>query len=67
MLARNIEEEAFLALLCCPLCAQRPALRYDRETETFSCEAKGHRFPRIDGFPALRPEDVILPSPQKEV
>ena len=67
MSVQDAEEAAFLALLRCPLCTARPTLRYDRESEAFSCPRGGHRFPRVDGFPALRPEDSLPPAPTKEV
>ena len=67
MSALDVEEAAFLALLRCPLCPKRPALRYDRETEMFSCAGGAHHFPRIDGFPALRPNDATSLAPAKEV
>jgi uncharacterized protein YbaR (Trm112 family) len=67
MSVQDAEEAAFLALLRCPLCAKRPALRYDRESEVFSCAEGLHRFPRVDGFPALRPDDVLPAEPPKEV
>ena len=62
MSAIDAEEGAFFSLLRCPLCTKRSALRYQQETQMFLCEKSGHRFPRIDGFPALRPGDNI---PQK--
>ena len=55
----DAEDKAFLALLRCPLCARRPPLRREPDTDTFLCESGLHRFPRIDGFPALRPGDAV--------
>jgi uncharacterized protein YbaR (Trm112 family) len=66
MSALDVDEAAFLALLRCPLCLKRPALRYDRETEMFSCAGGVHHFPRVEGFPALRPTDTTSLTPPKE-
>lgn len=47
--------EEFLALLCCPLCDERPPLRLAEDRERLVCDARGHAFPIVDGFPDLRP------------
>ncbi|HWA83242.1 MAG TPA: Trm112 family protein [Fimbriimonadaceae bacterium] len=45
----------FLAILACPICPDRPALR--EEGDTLVCVKAGHRFPVVDGIPHLMPED----------
>jgi uncharacterized protein YbaR (Trm112 family) len=52
----------FLAILACPICDDRPALRQDGEI--LVCTKSGHRFPVKDGIPHLMPEDEM--SQEKE-
>ena len=58
-------DPAFVALLCCPVCVERPSLRLvrenDRETE-LACDRCGRVYPITDGFPDLRPESGTLPE-----
>lgn len=50
-------EADFLAILACPICPDRPALR--QEGEVLICTKAGHRFPVVDGIPHLMPEDEM--------
>ena len=59
----------FLALLACPLCAERPPLRFDAAEQRFHCDRCGRVYPLTDGLPDLRPtEDEIAGTavPKKE-
>ncbi|MDX1934666.1 MAG: hypothetical protein SFU56_18880 [Capsulimonadales bacterium] len=61
---------AFLALLGCPLCADRSPLRLSEDDQYLVCEGQGHRFP-VDpefGFPDLRPpgEREVAPAAQEQ-
>ena len=47
----------FLAILACPICDDRPALR--EEDGILICTKAGHRFPIKDGIPHLLPEDEM--------
>lgn len=47
-------DESLLAILACPLCDDRPALRLDGEW--LICDQCRHRFPIRDGIPHLLPE-----------
>jgi uncharacterized protein YbaR (Trm112 family) len=53
-------DEAFLAILACPICGNRPALR--QEENILVCTAAGHRFPVKNGIPHLLPEDEVQNS-----
>ena len=57
-------DPAFAALLCCPVCDERPPLRLiredDRET-ALACDRCGRVYPITD-FPDLRPESGVLPG-----
>jgi uncharacterized protein YbaR (Trm112 family) len=56
-------DPAFLALLCCPLCDDRPFLRLGSDGKTLHCDKAGHTFPIVDGFPDLRPPgETIAPA-----
>lgn len=46
-----------LAILACPLCDDRPALRL--EGNQLVCDACHHAFPIVDQIPRLLPEDAI--------
>ena len=50
-------DERLLAILACPLCDDRPALRL--EGDYLICTVCGHGFPIIDDIPHLLPEDAI--------
>jgi uncharacterized protein YbaR (Trm112 family) len=57
---------AFIALLCCPLCPERPRLRLAEDRKHLLCAHGKHTFP-IDpefGFPDLRPpgEREVAPA-----
>ena len=59
----------FLALLACPLCADRPLLRFEAAEQMFHCDRCGHAYPLTDGLPDLRPteaEVVETAVPKKE-
>jgi uncharacterized protein YbaR (Trm112 family) len=59
-------DPAFLALLCCPLCDDRPFLRLGQDGKTLHCDKAGHTFPIVDGFPDLRPPgETIAPAAQE--
>ena len=47
----------FLAILACPICDERPALR--EEGDVLVCTKAGHRFPVKEGIPHLLPEDEL--------
>ena len=53
-----------LALLCCPVCPDRPTLRLTDNHLT--CDHCGRVFPIYDGLPDLRPESGVLPPDQRE-
>ena len=61
----------FLALLACPLCADRPPLRFDTAEQVFHCDRCGHVYPLTDGLPDLRPTESEIAgagtaAPKKE-
>jgi uncharacterized protein YbaR (Trm112 family) len=59
----------FLALLACPLCEERPPLRFVEAERLFYCDQCGHTYPLTDGLPDLRPteaEIVRTNVPKKE-
>lgn len=53
----NLLDPEFVAILACPVCEDRPALR--QEGEELVCTRAGHRFPVKEGIPHLMPEDEI--------
>jgi uncharacterized protein YbaR (Trm112 family) len=55
----------FLAILACPVCDDRPALR--QEDDVLVCVKAGHRFPIKNGIPHLMPEDELTSQPNQEV
>lgn len=55
-------DPAFLALLCCPNCPERPRLALTPDGTGLVCPRDPrHLYPIIDGLPDLRPE-AIHPS-----
>jgi uncharacterized protein YbaR (Trm112 family) len=50
-------DPAFLALLCCPVCEERPPLRLAEDEKWLLCDRCGTAYPIIEeyGFPDLRP------------
>jgi uncharacterized protein YbaR (Trm112 family) len=59
----------FLALLACPLCAERPPLRFEAAEQKFYCDRCGHVYPLTDGLPDLRPTEAEIAGiavPEKE-
>lgn len=59
----------FLALLACPLCAERPPLRFEAAEQVFHCVRCGHVYPLTDGLPDLRPTEAEIAGtalPKKE-
>jgi uncharacterized protein YbaR (Trm112 family) len=58
-------DAAFLAILACPVCDDRPPLR--QEDDTLVCTKAGHRFPVKNGIPHLLPEDEMSQNPGEEV
>jgi uncharacterized protein YbaR (Trm112 family) len=60
-------DPAFLALLCCPDCDERPPLRLVAEGEAaLVCDRCGRVYPFTEGYPDLRPKDgmsdVLAPA-----
>ena len=51
-------DPAFAALLCCPVCPERPPLR--QTGATLVCGACGRVYPIDDGLPDLRPESGVV-------
>ncbi len=58
-------DKDLLAILACPVCDERPALR--EEGDYLVCTTGGHGFPVVEGIPHLLPEDVIVPEKLKEL
>ncbi|MBC8103477.1 MAG: hypothetical protein H7Z41_12940 [Cytophagales bacterium] len=56
----------FLALLACPLCADRPPLRLADDRRSFSCDRCGRVYPITDGFPDLRPTEAEIAPAARE-
>ena len=59
-------DPAFLALLCCPVCAERPPLRFVPQKAgegTLHCDKCGRVYPILEGLPDLRPQDGISDAP----
>jgi len=58
-------DPAFLALLCCPVCAERPPLRLAEDNTRLLCDRCGTAYPIVAeyGFPDLRPPAADLSSP----
>ncbi|MEI6432439.1 MAG: Trm112 family protein [bacterium] len=60
-------DPAFLRLLCCPLCEDRPPLEWERARNILRCSHRGHEFPFGGGenadysFPDLRPSEEATP------
>lgn len=50
-------DPAFVALLCCPNCPERPRLTLDETTNTLACPCCERRYPIIEGLPDLRADD----------
>jgi uncharacterized protein YbaR (Trm112 family) len=50
-------DPAFLSLLCCPVCEDRPPLRLAEDQKRLLCDRCGTAYPIIEeyGFPDLRP------------
>jgi uncharacterized protein YbaR (Trm112 family) len=55
----------FLALLCCPLCPERPRLALSEPDQTLVCsKISGHLFTISEsGLPDLRPVEMHAPAP----
>ena len=67
--ASALFDPEFLALLACPLCAERPPLRFDAASQVFHCDRCGHLYPLTDGLPDLRPTEAEIAgatAPKKE-
>lgn len=56
--------ERLVALLACPVCSTRPAVRQDGDF--LVCTECGRRYPIIDGIPEMLPDSAIVPTPEPE-
>lgn len=53
-----------LALLACPVCDSRPAVR--QEGEFLVCTECGRRYPVVDGIPEMLPDSALPPAPGQD-
>ncbi len=51
-----------LAILACPACEERPAVRLNDAGTELVCEACGRRYPVRDGIPVMLVDEALPPA-----
>lgn len=55
-------DPAFIALLTCPACDERPPVRLLAEQNALQCDRCGRVYPIREGIPDLVVDDAVSPS-----